>query len=528
MKLHRNQQLRSFGRFAAGQSDVYQPTNVDEVNEVFQKAKPAGPRIAIRGGGHSFDGQGLHVGDTGKEIVLSSESFEPERIDFDLKDANRVTLGSGVPWGRYIEEALRHARKTGTDVRIPGSIQTGSKATVGGTLSGDCLSRFSGTSGKESKWIDSFRIVTPTSKTPIEVTEESDPDLFHAVIGGQGYIGFVTDATYKLVPIDHKHCVRTELTSFESFGELLQAQLELVDRHAKSGGPPEGISSAWFTDSAVTQTLRLGGGESRKVKSGAPGDGMSDSWANLEPLDATIIRAGIFYSRFVDRSHPKVPGFPLYEKLDSKFRYVIERASRVPCFDWLFDQSFCALLKKIRAFENELKDFLFFMDGDAFARARFERTNKPQLFPIVQQTFVIPTSGSENFAKLCVAEMLKRKIEPSESDLLFVRGDECFMSANYKLDGFAISFAFEADGKDGKPPQNVISLLRDLSAECHKADGRIHLTKNVHADRDVFRKMFSPQIETFESIKRRHDPEGLLGNPFSDCFFEFPRRRQTC
>jgi hypothetical protein len=35
----------------------------------------------------------------------------------------------------------------------------------------------------------------------------------------------------------------------------------------------------------------------------------------------------------------------------------------------------------------------------------------------------------------------------------------------------------------------------------------------------VFKAMFSPQIGTFEKQKKKHDPKGLIRNPFSDTFF---------
>ena len=58
--------------------------------------------------------------------------------------------------------------------------------------------------------------------------------------------------------------------------------------------------------------------------------------------------------------------------------------------------------------------------------------------------------------------------------------------------------------------------------------GRIHLVKNVHVDKknqqEVFRRMFSPQIEIFEAIKREYDLYLLLQNPSSDTLYQFTPR----
>jgi FAD/FMN-containing dehydrogenase len=106
--------------------------------------------------------------------------------------------------------------------------------------------------------------------------------------------------------------------------------------------------------------------------------------------------------------------------------------------------------------------------------------------------------------------------------MLYALEDECLLSANYQLSGFAVSFAFE---QLYGTPNRVFELLRELSRDCLEAGGRIHLPKNSHVDRNVFRSMFKGQIEKFENIKRQYDPDLLLQNTFSDRLFEFQESR---
>ena len=116
-------------------------------------------------------------------------------------------------------------------------------------MAGDCLSRFSAVLGNESGSIDSFRIVL-TDGTQLDVDANRHPDLFSAVIGGHGYLGFVTDVTYRLIAIDSGSCARTKITTYESFTDLVSAQLQLI-KNATAGSapfPPRAISSVWFTD----------------------------------------------------------------------------------------------------------------------------------------------------------------------------------------------------------------------------------------------------------------------------------------
>ena len=501
------QQFRSFGRFNAGQSRVYRPSNVGEVKQCFEIARKAKRRVIIRGGGHSFDGQALHEFDTGAQMILSTGDFDPDRIEFDPNRPDRVTLGCGVRWRHFVTEAIHHAKQNNIPLFLPGCLQTGGDATVTGTLSGDCLSRFSGTMGKESVWIDSFRILTPTGDRAMHVSRENDSDLFHAVIGGHGYIGLVTDVTYILKRVDntlrhidglengndgYRHlCSHTNAITLTSLSELIQKQVQLLDTSASHTSSPSyvrAISAEWFGGAAGNPD-RIHGA-------------VCDSW-------------------FATPSIPKARGFPLYHNLHSWLRYQAEVAVRYPFGAELVSWFLYLWAVIFRYFEDPVDDFLFFMDGDTAARRKFEKLNHPQLFPVVQQTFVVPVEQTETFTKDCIRKIREHKIHPTTCDMLFVLADECLLSANYGLNGFAVSFGFERPESAGRPPERVFALLRELSRDCQNAGGRLHLPKNSHVDREVFRSMFKGQIERFEQIKRRYDPELLLQNSFSDRFFDF-------
>lgn len=363
--------------------------------------------------------------------------------------------------------------------------------------------------GKESVWIDSFRILTPTSDSPMHVSRETDPGLFHAVIGGHGYIGFVTDVTYILKRVDntlrhidgnsldngndgyHHLCAHTNPITLTSLSELIQKQVQLLNSSASHTGTPSyvrGISSEWF-----------GGG----------------------PGNPDRIHGAVCDSWFAAPSVPKRCGFPLYHGLHCRLRYWAEIAVRYPLGDQLVSWILYLWAILFRPFEDPVDDFLFFMDGDTAARRKFEKRNRPKRFPVVQQTFAVPVDQTETFTKNCIRKIREHKLHATTCDMLFVLADECLLSANYGLNGFAVSFGFERPESAGRPPERVFALLRELSRDCQNVGGRLHLPKNSHVDREVFRAMFKGQIEKFEQIKRRYDPELLLQNSFSDRFFDF-------
>jgi len=476
--IYQIEEARSFGRCSAGVSRFYCPASLDEVCQVFDIAKLERRRVVVRGGGHSFDGQAVHNGDAAEHIVLSTETLPkpPIRIDTAKK---LVTLSAGYSWGEYFQ----YASSQPGPLFLPGSMQTGRLTTVGGSLSGDCLSRFSGVGGKESQWVESFRLLT-TQGQLLDVSRQSNSDLFRAVIGGHGYLGLVTEATYRLVAVPNPGFARTDVTIHDNFTGLIQHQLQLVGNHK---GDTRAISSAWFN--------RI------FSKPGAIKGGVFDSYYSAED-------AGL-------------PGFPLYSSIDSPGRVAIELFVRAHPFNQVVHEYLLGDVEIEGKFQNELLGFLFFMDGNTHAKLFYEKKFH-EWFQIVQQTFVVPTANAVDFATILDAKMRKYHLRPTECDMLYVAADDCWMSGNYNMNGFAISMAFEPI-RGSCPSPKIVSFLQELSIDCMNLGGRLHWVKNAQAFPDTFRRMFNDQgqMDRFEQLKRQYDPHGLLQNEFSDRFFHF-------
>lgn len=497
----------SFGRFARGVSELEVPEDVDGVRAVFAKAAGQSRRVVIHGGGHAFDGQAVHREDDGKHILISSERFK----GMDFREGGLVRLCGGTTWKEFLREALRRATEEGV-IRLPGSIQTGREATIAGTLAGNCLSRFSGTMGREVDWVESFSIVTADGVYRENVSRRNMPDLFHAVVGGFGYFGFVTEATYRVIDIPAASLAQTEITTFEAerirsrkprqrakslrkddrrvLGDVLREQLRIIRDHQSAGvGSPRAVSSALYTPF-------LGG-----------------------------LRGGVFDSVYGPRVDERI-GFPLYNDTATVLRSVVEEAVRLPLLNLLVHDILFAHAREVRHFQNDIENFLFFMDANTTAKKRFER-RMGMLFPIVQQTWVIPVkNGNVDAAIQFSSECLERadSLDPVEFDILFSGADDAWMSANYGMSGFAVSVAFEplfVGKKQFKPRLKIRKLCEELSESAQALGGRIHPVKNVIVKEEVFRRMFSPQIERFEKLKRQFDPALILRNHFSDTHFRF-------
>ena len=106
--------------------------------------------MTFRAGEHSFDSQSLN-----EDIVVSMNRFDRVGDVHQGQDGGpRVTVGSGATWGAII----RKLKPLGF---LPAVTVTTEHASAGGTMSGDCLSRFSCAHGKEGRHIKSFELMTP-------------------------------------------------------------------------------------------------------------------------------------------------------------------------------------------------------------------------------------------------------------------------------------------------------------------------------------------------------------------------------
>ena len=327
--------------------------------------------------------------------------------------------------------------------------------------------------------------------------------MFHAAIGGHGYLGFVTDITYRLLQLPSEFVARTEIATFRSLPELVEAQI------------PRALRAFQLAESARHTLSTL-----QKGTSAAPLRATSEIRAVSSVAFESFrsVKGVVFESSYAAPADPPLPPFPLYNNLEGGLRYAAELMARDDRLNRLFHEGLFALLESGRkTFEDDIHEFSFFMDGNTFAKERFEREHPGRVFPITQQTFVVPETDTVRFAAECMTRMDAKRIAPTEMDLLFVAADECLMSATYEQSGFAISLAFE-NYETACPPKKVVALLRDLSVLCAEMGGRIHLVKNLHVEKAVVRRMFEKTIGDFEAIKVHLDPTAFFAiRSSTDC-----------
>ena len=476
----------------AGRAWIVEPESVEQLRQVFAYAREDGRRVTMRGAGHSFDGQPI-----GDDLVVSTLRLD----SIELLEGARVRVGPGARWGAIFAVAEPEGL-------VPAVTVTTASATAGGTLSADCLSRFSPAYGKEGKWVESFDLLTtggellhcsapPPDASWDELTLEQR--AFRGVIGGFGYLGAVVGITYRLLEVgasDGQIGVRTFARTHDSFDslarDLVPATLQTYDEESNPNDP-EKLDAIW--------SGLVAGRDGRE-------------------------RTFLFTSAFTPKSKGR--------------RLILHRPNfllRIP-YEWLLRfpptaRILWALSFRIGFPRDEhvdgVEDFTFFMDGNA----RAKRIGKRLGFAMrnVQQTFVVPFDPTSADARqagrgvlvewLDTAKKLmdERGLEPTLHDVLFLPGDEPFLlSSTAGGSGFACSYAFETSRQSTlSSASEAFSELADVLWE--RFDGKVHLVKNVYASTRTLAEMYGDGAERFFALKGELDPDGILRNDFLERTF---------
>jgi decaprenylphospho-beta-D-ribofuranose 2-oxidase len=448
--------------------------------------------VTIRGGGHSFDAQPIN-----DDLVVSTERLN----SIELLEGARVRVGPGARWGEIFAATQPHGL-------VPAVTVTTENATAGGTLSADCLSRFSPAYGKEGRWVESLDLLTaegellecfpaPEATPWEELTREQR--AFRGVIGGFGYLGAVVSITYRLLTVgatEGRIGVRTFAREFETFDRLASDLLPATEQtYVEESDPndPEKLDAIW---SAIVPSRR------------------------------GIKRALLFTSAFTPKPERR-------RLIQHRPKILI----RVP-FEWLLRVGWTSHLLWSLSFRigfrrddyiDDLEGFSFFMDGNA----RAKRAGKKLGFSMrnIQQTFVVPfvaeggadwRSGHDTLVRwleTAQAMMDERGISPTLHDVLFLPADEPFLlSSTAAGPGFAVSYAFETSRRRTlEQVKETFAELSDLLWE--QFGGRVHLVKNVFASQQTLAKMYADGSERFFALKQELDPAGILRNDFLERTF---------
>ncbi len=161
---------------------VARAANADDVATVVNTARDAGLELAVRSGGHSRAGYGTTDGG----LVLDLSAMKSLDIDPDSRTA---WVETGITAGEYTKATGEHGLVTGFG--DAGSVGIGGITLAGGI---GFLVR------KNGLTIDDLlaaEVVTADGEV-VETSEDSEPDLFWAIRGGESNFGIATRFKFRL------------------------------------------------------------------------------------------------------------------------------------------------------------------------------------------------------------------------------------------------------------------------------------------------------------------------------------------
>jgi decaprenylphospho-beta-D-ribofuranose 2-oxidase len=426
-----------------------------EVAERLTRAAEKGNRITFRGGGRSFDDQALN-----DDIVVDVGAFD-RVVSVDTARAE-LTVDGGARWGAILDATVEQGL-------LPHVVVTTSGATAAGTVSANSLSRCSPRYGHTGDHVVSLQLITPTGET-LSCSRSSNADLFHAVVGGFGYFGFVAQVKFDLLRVGPRRRVRTVIDRCEGLPRFIERLTE--------------ASLAPMPHDAVYSVFSL----------------------------ADPKRGAVFRSTYTEE--PVGPCLTLYRP------YVWHR----PLGELLFlssrvSNAFCHASYRHEfgrgPFVDELRGYTFCMEGNERAKAIADRFGVN--WTSLQHSYTVPTASLSAFLEDAARLFASHDVYPCLLDALYRPGSGYLLCASNGLPGFCVSYVFE--GMGARRFEHVRRCLVELNEVALAMGGRLNLAKNVYATRPQLRRMYAHATGELAKQKARVDPRHVLANGFFDRAF---------
>jgi FAD/FMN-containing dehydrogenase len=156
-----------------------------DVSAAVDFARETGLEISIRGGGHNIAGRSVTDGG----LMIDLAEMKGMYVD---PEARTIRAQGGVIWSEFNRETAVHGLAvTGGAISTTG---------IAGLTLGGGLGWLMGIHGLAADNLLSVELVNADG-TVLNVTAESDPDLFWALRGGGGNFGVATSLEYRLHPL---------------------------------------------------------------------------------------------------------------------------------------------------------------------------------------------------------------------------------------------------------------------------------------------------------------------------------------
>jgi len=429
--------LTGWGRTAPSVSEL---RLIGDEQTVASMVKRTGPRgVLVRGLGRSYGDAATNAGG----VILEGRSASGI-LGLDLSEG-LVTVRAGTS----IDELMRLLVPLGWFVPVtPGTRQV----TVGGAIAADIHGKNHHRSGSWCSHVVSMRIVVGDGSI-LEVSPESNAELFWATAGGMGLTGLVVEATIRMFPIATSR-VSVDTDRTQDLDELMGMMVDDDDRFD--------FSVAWID--LTTHRGRSGRGVLTR-----------GNFAEVDQLPPRLRRSPLSFSTAPTVDIPMLPAGLL-------------RPSTIAAFNsgWYH--------KSPRRRHGEIQTIgEFFHPLDIVGK--WNRAYGSRGF--VQWQYAVPDRG---------ARVIRRTIDVLES-----RGYVSFLALLKRFgpgDGGHLSFPIEGWtlALDLPVQPGLGPVLDGLDEMVVEAGGRLYLAKDSRMRPEMMPVMY-PRLDEWRAVRERVDPE---------------------
>ncbi|HEY5143472.1 MAG TPA: FAD-binding oxidoreductase [Solirubrobacteraceae bacterium] len=422
--------LSGWGRTAPTRATVRRPR---DGGETVAALAAAGHRGTIaRGLGRSYGDAAQNAGGTVLDMT-GLDAVGP------VDAGGEITVGAGASLAGLLTALL--------PVGWMPPVMPGTRfVTVGGAVAADVHGKNHHRDGSFCDHVTSLRLLTPGGDV-VDVTRESDPDLFAATAGGMGLTGVVLAATLRLTPMSTA-AIRAEHRRVPDLDRMLALLEE----------DPARYSVAWVDMTAPARARGRGEvilGEHADADAGrhaAPGTPRIPTPRGLPSglLSAPLVRLGCA----------------------ARYRMVPGRRSAV----------------------EGVGPFFFPLDGIR----DWNRVYGPG--GLVQHQFVVPP-GRADVVRFALDRVARSGV-PAPLAVLKRLGAGRGMLA-FPIEGWTLAVDFPARA------HGLARLLDDLDDRVAEAGGRVYLAKDSRMRPEMLTSMY-PDLARFSAVRARIDPDARL------------------
>lgn len=459
--------VQGFGQSSRSVGYVYRPSGLEDLEEVFYVARRSGRTIGLRGAGRSYG----DAAQNNEEIVVDTSRLR-RVIEWDPR-SGVVTVEPGVT----IEDLWSTVLPDGWwPPVVPGTMFP----TIGGCVAMNVHGKNNFRAGPFGDHVLSFDFLAPTGDR-VSVSRTSDPELFHAAIGGFGMLGCFLSIRLQMKRV---HSGLLDVVGLSTPG--LDDSIARFAEHCEHADYMVGWIDAFASGTAS-------------------GRGVLHYARHLDPgIDPSPVKT-------LSRESQHVPNV-LFGVVPTSIMWVLLR----PLMNNLGMRTINALRYRsgrvfdgsARGFRQSLVAFSFLLDYIPEWRRAYGNHGFIQF-----QSFIPAATASD-----VLREQLRLARAARHPAYLAVlkrhRKDGYLMS--HGVDGYSLAMDFPL----ARNRHEVVSVSRRLAEVALQAGGRFYFAKDSTLTPETARASIGSDVLTkFRTLRKKYDPDGILRTDLYDRLF---------